>query len=34
MKVIGEPDNDMVRETVKVEVRQICSRFPVPGIDD
>ena len=34
VKVIKDIDNPKVQKEVKAEVSQICSRFPVPGIDD
>ena len=34
VKVITNTDNPDVQSQVKQEVSQICSRFPVPGIDD
>ena len=33
VKVITSPGNQSIRNQVKQEVRQICQRFPVPGID-
>lgn len=34
VKVISNFDNTDIQHQVKQEVSQICSRFPVPGIDD
>lgn len=34
IRVIASPDNEEVRDEVGQEVKQMCHRFPVPGIDD
>jgi glycine hydroxymethyltransferase len=34
VKVIKQPDDEKVIEEVRGEVEGMCSRFPVPGIDD
>lgn len=34
LKIISNIDNLKVREQIKREVKEICARFPVPGIDD
>lgn len=34
VKVIKDIDNPKVQKEVKAEVSQLCSRFPMPGIDD
>jgi glycine hydroxymethyltransferase len=34
VKIIANIDDLAVREQVNAEVKQICGRFPVPGIDD
>ncbi len=34
VKVITNPDNPDIKNQVSQEVSQMCSRFPVPGIDD
>ena len=34
VKVISNIDNLKIQNQVRQEVNQICSRFPVPGIDD
>ena len=34
VKIIANIDDLAVREQVNAEVKQICRRFPVPGIDD
>ena len=34
VKIINDIDSPDVQSQVKQEVSQICSRFPVPGIDD
>ena len=34
INVISHIDDVRVHQQVKEEVAQICSRFPVPGIDD
>ena len=34
IKVIGNSKDTSVIKQVNDEVRQICSRFPIPGIDD
>jgi glycine hydroxymethyltransferase len=34
VKVIGHIDDAAIQSQVGDEVRQLCSRFPVPGIDD
>jgi len=34
IKIITDIDNPKIQREVREEVSQICSRFPVPGIDD
>ncbi len=34
VKVITNPGNQNIQNQARQEVRQICQRFPVPGIDD
>jgi glycine hydroxymethyltransferase len=34
IKVLADIDNPKIKRVVREEVGQICSRFPVPGIDD
>jgi glycine/serine hydroxymethyltransferase len=34
VKVISNVGEAKIQKQVKEEVSQICSRFPVPGIDD
>jgi glycine/serine hydroxymethyltransferase len=34
IKVISNIDDLKVQKQVKEEVGEMCSRFPVPGIDD
>jgi len=34
VRVIGSPDDEKVRDSVREEVAQLCQRFPIPGIDD
>jgi glycine hydroxymethyltransferase len=33
-RVIARPDDARLRETVRGEVREMCRRFPVPGIEE
>ena len=33
-RIVQHPDDEKVREEVRGEVREMCRRFPVPGIDD
>jgi glycine/serine hydroxymethyltransferase len=32
--VLAEPDDEVVRERVSDEVRDLTSRFPLPGAED
>ena len=32
-KVVSAPDDDGLAQTVAAEVRELCSRFPAPGIN-
>jgi glycine hydroxymethyltransferase len=34
IKILANIDNTKIKKEVREEVSQICSRFPVPGIDD
>ena len=34
IRVVGSPDSEKVRDEVRQKVLEICSRFPVPGVDD
>ena len=34
IKILANIDNSKIQKEVREEVSQICSRFPVPGIDD
>jgi glycine hydroxymethyltransferase len=34
IKILSDIDNPKIQKEVKEEVSQMCSRFPVPGIDD
>jgi glycine hydroxymethyltransferase len=34
IKILADIDNPKIQKEVREEVSQICSRFPVPGIDD
>jgi glycine hydroxymethyltransferase len=34
IKILADIDNPKIQKEVREEVAQICSRFPVPGIDD
>ena len=34
IKILSHIDNPRIQKEVREEVGQICSRFPVPGIDD
>jgi glycine hydroxymethyltransferase len=34
LKILADIDNPKVQREVSEEVSQMCSRFPVPGIDD
>jgi len=33
-RIVERPDDAALREVVRGEVREMCRRFPVPGIDD
>ena len=34
IKILADADNTSIQKEVREEVSQMCSRFPVPGIDD
>jgi glycine/serine hydroxymethyltransferase len=34
IRILTNIDNPKIKKGVREEVSQMCSRFPVPGIDD
>jgi glycine hydroxymethyltransferase len=32
-KVIADPDNDRLLRQIEEEIRELCSKFPAPGLE-